>query len=79
MKAQLERVEIECALLRDHDFTIEYATSRKLLQYRIDQFGEVTIQRLFIAALNENLFAVAKDERAKAVSLGFEYPRACFR
>src|SRR5690242_16932697 len=78
MKTQLERVEIECTLLRDHDFTIEHATSWKLLQDWIDQFGKVAVQRLLVAALNKNLFAVAKDERTKAIPLGFEDPRACF-
>src|SRR4051794_22435169 len=79
MKTQLQRVEIECALLRDHDFAIEHATRRQLLQQRLDQFGEIAVQRFLVAALYKHFFTVAKDERAKAVPFGFEDPRACFR
>src|SRR5689334_1882265 len=78
MKTQLERVEVERSLLRDHDFTIEHATSRELFQDWINQFGKIAVQRLLVAALNENLFAVAKDERTKTIPLGFEDPCACF-
>src|SRR6185369_17406445 len=77
MQTQLERVEIECTFLRDDDFAVEHTTSRELLQYWIDQFREITVQRLLIAALYENFFSVAKDQRAKAVPFGFEDPRAC--
>ena len=65
--------------MRDHDLAVEHTTSRKLLQNGIDEFGKVTIERLLIAALNHHFFAVAKNQRAKAVPLGFEDPRAGFR
>src|SRR5215213_841576 len=78
MKTQLERVEIECTFLSDHDLAIEYTTSRQLLQYGIDQFREITVERLRVAALNKDFFPVAKDKGAKAVPFGFEDPCACF-
>src|SRR5215203_4011968 len=78
MKTQLERVEIECTFLSDHDLAIEHTTSRQLLQYGINQFREITVQRLLVAAFNEDFFSIAKDKRAKAAPFGFEDPSACF-
>ena len=46
----------------------------KLRAQRLEQLGEVAVQRFFVAALDQDLVAVAKDERAKPVPLGFEDP-----
>ena len=40
----------------------------------VDQLGEVALERLLVAALDVDLVAVAKDERAKAVPLRLEQP-----
>ena len=50
MKTELERVEVECAVFRDHDFAVEYASARQLRLERLDQFGKVAVQGLFVAA-----------------------------
>ena len=46
----------------------------QLRQQRLDQLGEVAVERLLVAALDQDLVAVAEDERAKAVPLGLEDP-----
>ena len=40
----------------------------------LDQFGEIAVQRFFVAALDQDLVAVAKDQRTKPVPLWFENP-----
>ena len=58
----------------DHDLAVEHAALGQLRPERLEQLGEVTVERLFVAALDEDLVAVAEDERAKAVPLGLEDP-----
>ena len=43
---------------------------------RVDELREVAIERLPVAALDEDFVAVAEDQRAKAVPLGLEDPVA---
>src|ERR1051325_134105 len=76
MNTKLKRVEIERAFLRHHYFGVEHTACRQLLKDRIDQLGEVAVEWLFVTALNHHFFAVAKDQRAKAVPLRFENPIA---
>ena len=40
----------------------------------VEQLGKIAVQRFFIAALDENLVAIAEDQRAKAIPLRFEDP-----
>src|SRR5215204_1969747 len=74
MKAHLQRLEIERAVAGDHDLAVEHAALRQLGLERGDELGEVAVERLLIAALNEHLVAVAEDDRAKAVPFGLEHP-----
>ena len=46
---------------------------------RLEQLGKVAVQRLLVAALDQDLVAVAKDQRAKAIPLRFEDPVAACR
>ena len=39
-----------------------------------EQLGEIAVQRLLVAALDQDLVSVAKDERAKSIPLRFENP-----
>ena len=54
----------------DHDLAIEHAALRQLCAQRLEQLGKVAVQRLFVAALDQDFVAVAEDERAKAIPLG---------
>ena len=74
MKPQLQRVEIEPAVLGDHDLAIEHAAVRQLRAQRLEQLGKVAVQRFLVAALDQDLVAVAEDQRAKSVPLRFEDP-----
>ncbi len=75
MKPKLQRLEIEPAILGDDDFAIQHATRRQLRPQRLEQFGKIAVQRLFIAALDLDLVPVAKNQRAKPIPLRFEDPR----
>src|SRR5205814_6140392 len=74
MKTQLQRVKTKRRSLNDHDFAIEHAAGRQGRTQWIEQVGEITVQRLFVAALNQNLVAIAKYQGAKAIPLGFKHP-----
>src|ERR1700680_2838226 len=76
MESHLERFEFESFIARDDYLAIEHAALGELRFQRIDQLGEVSIERLLISALDENLIAISEDERAKAVPFGLENP--CF-
>jgi hypothetical protein len=79
VKPQLKRLEVEPAVAGDDDLTIEHAAAGQLCLQWINQLGEVSIQRFLVAALNEDLVAVAEDERAKAIPLGLEDPSLAWR
>ena len=74
MNAELQCIEIEAALGCDHDFPIEHAAGRQLRAQRFDQLGEIAVQRFFVAALNQDFVAIAKDQRAKPIPLRLENP-----
>jgi hypothetical protein len=79
MKTQLERVEVEPGLASDHEFAIEHAAGRQLRQQGIDHFREVSIERFLIAALDQDLVSVSKDQHPKAIPFRLEDPCAAFR
>ena len=74
MNAELQRVEVEAAVGGDDDFAVEHAAGGQLRAERIEQIGEVAVQRLFVAALDQDLVAIAEDQRAKAIPLRLEDP-----
>src|SRR5215213_1295820 len=76
MKSQLERIEIKRALLCNHEFAVKHTLSRKLLQQRIDQLRKITIERFFVATLNHDFFAVAKNQRTKSIPFRLKDPIA---
>lgn len=79
MKPELELIEIEPIIFNDNDFAVEHAASGKGRSERIEQFGEIAIERFFIAALDNDLVPIAKDERTKSVPLGLKNPAAAGR
>src|SRR3984885_9719707 len=79
MEAKLERVEVEPVLVGDDDFAIERAAGRQLRQQGIDHFREVSIERFLVAALNQDLVSVSKDQHPKAIPFRLEDPCAAVR
>ncbi len=78
MDPQLQRVEVERAVPRDHDLAVEDAASRKLRRQRFEELGEVAVERLFVPALDQELVPVSKHQHAKPVPLGFEEESVAF-
>src|SRR5580765_4132378 len=74
MQAQLQGVEIKSIILNNDDLSIEDTTSRQSRLQRRKELRKVAVQRFLVAALYQNLVAIAKYQRAKAVPLRFEDP-----
>lgn len=79
MNAQLKSVEVEAAFAGDHKFTVKHTLCRKVLAKWIKHLGEVTVERLLVPALDEDLIAIPKDKYSKAVPFGFVDPFALRR
>ena len=76
MDAQLKRIKIEAAFGRDDQLSIEHALPRERFEQRSNHLGEVAIEGFLIAALKQNLIAVAKNENAETVPLRLKDPIA---
>src|ERR1051325_3598373 len=74
MESHLKRLEGKSGRRDDYDLAIEHAALRQLLGQDLDELGEVAIERLLVAALNEDLAVILEDECAEAVPLGLEDP-----
>ena len=75
MDAQEQRLEVE-PVRRRRSRSRRRARSApgSAARERLDELGEVAVQRLLVAALEQDLVAVAEDERAEAVPLRLEEP-----
>src|SRR5262245_47325082 len=69
MKPQLERIEVESVRRGNDDLSVHHAVQRKVGKKRVAKLGKVAIERPQIAALNEEVRAMAEHDRAKAVPL----------
>ena len=74
MDAQQQRLEIESVRADDDDLAVDDAAFGKRSRQRRDELREVPIHRLLVAALQHDLIAISKNQRAKAIPLGFELP-----
>jgi hypothetical protein len=74
MYAQRQGIEVQNAIPRDDNLTVQDTSLRQLLEQRFAQFWEVAIKRLAIAALDEQIFAIAEYDRAKAIPFRLESP-----
>src|SRR5262245_36350594 len=74
MNAELERLEVEPAILCDDELPVEHRTARQLRLERLEQLGKVAVQRFLITALDQDLLAIAEDQRAKSIPLRLEDP-----
>ena len=69
MLAQLQRVEVEAALVGDDELAVEHDPIGQLFEQRLAQLGEVAQQRLLVARLQIEVVAVAEHDAAEAVPL----------
>ena len=74
MHPQLQRIEVQPALRRNHDLPVQHAPRRQLLQQRGLDIREVPVQRLAVPALDQDLPAIAKHHRPKPIPLRLEDP-----
>src|SRR6185437_1216001 len=77
MNAQRQSVKVQTAVTCDDNLTIQDASPRQLLEQWFAQLWKVAVERLAIAALDEQFVPVTKDHRAKAVPLGLKAPCVC--
>jgi hypothetical protein len=74
VNAQLQCVEVERAVPRDHELAVHHATLWKRRHERRHQLGKVPIERLCFSALDQDFVAIPEDQRSKAVPFRLEYP-----
>src|SRR6478609_377498 len=74
MKAELEGLEIQCAVLRDDDLAVEHALLRQLRLHRLEQFRVIAGERFFVAALQKDVVAITEDQGTETVPLRLENP-----
>ena len=75
MEAQLQRLEVEPAVAaRSRSRRRARSARGSCALSGSTQLGEVAVERLLVAALDEELVAVAEHERAEAVPLRLEDP-----
>src|SRR6266702_148742 len=74
MQSKLQRIKVERIAAYDDNLAIEHAAAWQCRTQWLQQLRKVSVQRLFGAALDENLVSVTKDQRAKTVPLRFEDP-----
>ena len=79
MNSEEQRFEVESRRADDHDLAIDDAALRQRRLERRDELRKVTVHRPFIAALKQDLIAVAKDERAESVPFRLEQPAVACR
>ena len=75
----MERVEIQAGILDDDDFAVEHRAGRQLRPQRLEQVGKIAIERLLVAALNQDFVTVAEYQRAKPIPLRLEEPGSARR
>src|SRR5688572_19625749 len=75
----LEGVEVEAVRGGDHDLAIQHAVLGQPVEQRLAQLREVAVERLRVAALEEEVGAAAAEhDGAEAVPLGLEEEVARF-
>ena len=74
MQSELQRIKVELIVLYNDQFAIQHTTIRQALAQRFEQFWEIAIERLLIAALDQDFTAIAKYQGAESIPLRLEYP-----
>src|SRR3954462_10911543 len=78
MQPQLQEIEVKLVIFDDDNLAIEHAFWQQYRAQRRLQFRKITIERLFVPALDENLITITKHQRAKSVPLGLKDPIITF-
>src|SRR3954453_14903385 len=78
MNPQQQRFEIETVRSGDDDLAVDHAALRQHRRERLDELRKVAVQRLQIAALQQELVFIAKHQRAEAVPFRLEEPAVAF-
>ncbi len=74
MNSQLQRIEIQPLLRRNHNLAIEHAPFRQLLQQNLNHLRKIPVQRLPIPALQQHLIAIPKHHTPKPIPLRLKDP-----
>ena len=74
MQPELQSIEVEFIVLHNDQFTIQHTTIRQTSAQGFEQFGKIAIERLLIAALDQDFTAIAKYQRAESIPLRLEHP-----
>src|ERR1700744_831254 len=74
MNTKLEGIEIKRAANGDHDLAIQHIAVRELLKQWIDELGKVEIEGFLVAALDQDLVSIAKNQRAKSIPFRLKAP-----
>src|SRR5437868_330794 len=74
MKPELQRIKIQTVLCSDYDLTVDHAARWELRPKRIEQLRKVPIQRLQVAALQQDVVAVPEDDCPETIPLRLENP-----
>src|SRR5207253_2745016 len=79
MKAELQGIEVERAIVCDDDFAVKHTARGQLRAKRLEQFRKVAVQRFFVATLDQDLVLVAKHQGTKPIPFRFEDPCSAYR
>src|SRR5215469_9446981 len=74
MQSKLQRIELQSIFADNHDLAVEDAPGWQLSLERPQQFRKVSVQWLFVPALNKNVAAVAEHQCPEAIPFGLEDP-----
>jgi len=74
MKTELQSLEGQSPVSCNDNFAVKNTSAGQLRLESFDDLREITGQRFFVAALDQNFFSVAKYQRTEAVPLRFEDP-----
>src|SRR5215469_15106955 len=79
MDAQEQGLKVEPVDPDDHDLAVDHVAFGQRGGQWGDEFRKVSVHGLLVAALQQDLVAVAKHQRSKAVPLGLELPSLTVR
>src|SRR5579872_1279608 len=79
MQPKLQKIEVELVIFDNDDLAIQHTPWRQCRSQRRLKLREIPVKRLFVPALDENLIAIAKYQRAKSIPFRLKDPIIAFR
>src|SRR5438309_835154 len=79
MDAQLQGVEVETLVARDHDLAVDHTALLERRRERVYQLREVTLEGQLVSTCNMDAFAVAEDDGPESVPFGLVNPPGSVR